>query len=606
MKRLNLRTILFVAMTTISAVPVLLLALWVEHTAVEAEIAAVHDRHLLVANNLAGAMSRYVDDVEAVFRYVVDSSGQDLDAASTASLLRSLTFRHVCILGADGSLRKLLTATPGDAPTPLSPDLLAALRAEAARADGKVTFTNVMRVDDRPVIFVLQNMSDGRIAIGALATDYLIQLQKSIAFGNHGHSAIIDRVGTVIAHPLTDWIASSKNIAQLPIVQSMMSGKTGVEQFYSPAVRAEMIAGYTVVPRTGWGVMVPQPMVDLLANAKNVQWMAAGIAILGIGLAAVISWWLARILSRPVEAVARPAREIADGQLDGRVPAPVTLASREMGDLAQAFNAMLDEMGRKQLALAAAEAADRAKAQFLANASHELRTPLTAIIGFSDVMRDQVWGPLGSDRYKGYARDIHDSATHLLAMIDDILDLSKGQSGFLEVTLAELNVGDCVGFTLRMLKTRADRGGVSLVSEVAGAPKRFVSDERKLIQILINLVSNAVKFTPRGGTVMVSVARHEDAVRIDVKDTGIGIAAEDLVKVMMPFGQVANTLAQPNEGFGLGLPLTKIMAESLGGRLELQSRPSRGTTATVILPERHIAESQSGRGQPLQHYAAAS
>ena len=233
----------------------------------------------------------------------------------------------------------------------------------------------------------------------------------------------------------------------------------------------------------------------------------------------------------------------------------------------------------------------------LANVSHELRTPLTAIIGFAEMMRERVFGRLGSERYEGYVADIHGSASHLLEMINYILDLSRAQSGFLDVDLSEVDIGESIDFAVRMVRNRAERTGLSLVCEVDAAPDRFVTDERKLRQILLNVLTNAVKFTPKGGTVTVAVSRPADGLRIQVRDSGIGIAPEDLAKVMMPFGQVANPFTRAHEGSGLGLPLTKVMAESLGGRVDLQSMPGRGTTVTVFLPERSFADAQAGGGQ---------
>ena len=312
-KRLSLRTILFLALTAISAVPVFVLAAWVERSAVEKEMAAVREKHLLLANNLASALSRYVDDAEAVFRHMVSNPGVDADPSGLGNLLRSLTLRHFCILDGDGRLERFLPATPGEQPPSFAPETFATLKKQASAASGKVAFTDVTREAGAPVFYLLQALPNSRTAIAALGTDYLLQLQRSIAFGARGHSAIVDRAGNVIAHPNKEWVAQSRNISSLPVVRSMMSGGTGVETFFSPAMQADMIAGYTVVPRTGWGVMVPQPVAELLDRAQDVQGIALGIAILGLILAALISWWLAKALSRPIEAVAGTAREIAGG-----------------------------------------------------------------------------------------------------------------------------------------------------------------------------------------------------------------------------------------------------------------------------------------------------
>jgi signal transduction histidine kinase len=591
----GLRTILFIALTTISALPVFLLALWVERSEIERQIAAVREKHLLLASNLANTLSRYVDDVDAVFHHVVSASNIDVDPARVNSLLRSLTFRHACILDGNGKLERFITASPGAQPVSLSTEVFALLKRQAQSAGGKVIFTDIMREAGQPVFFVLKELPGDRIAVGTLATNYMIQLQESITFGKRGHTVIVDHAGNVVAHPNKDLVASSKNIAHVSIVPLMMSGKTGVEIFYSPVKKADMIAGYTVVPRTGWGVMAAQPIAELLDRAKEqVRGFAFAIATLGVVLAGLISWVLANILSRPIEAVAGTAREIAAGRPELRVPAPKATAPGELQDLAEAFNKMLDELSRKQSELTKVEMEDRAKAEFLANISHELRTPLTAIIGFTEMMRLQVLGPLGNEDYEGYVKDIHGSASHLLKMINDILDLSKAQAGFLDVRLSEVDVGQNVEFVFGMVRGRAQRSGVSLVYEADGAPKHFITDERKLRQIMLNLVSNAVKFTPRGGTVTVAVSRRSGGMRIEVRDTGIGIAADDLAKVMIPFGQVANPWTRTHDGSGLGLPLTKIITESLNGQIQLQSVVGHGTTVIIYLAEQPLSEDCSG------------
>ncbi|WP_085120596.1 PAS-domain containing protein [Tistlia consotensis] len=236
-------------------------------------------------------------------------------------------------------------------------------------------------------------------------------------------------------------------------------------------------------------------------------------------------------------------------------------------------------------AMETAELANRTKSEFLANMSHELRTPLNAIIGFSEVMAQELLGPLGDGRYRTYAQDIRDSGTHLLDIINDILDVSKAEAGMLELAEEPIELADAVTASLRLISQRAERGGVRLRESVPQELPPLLADPRRLKQILINLLSNAVKFTPAGGTVSVEAWQEaEGELAIRIADTGIGIKPEDLARVLEPFTQADSGFNRRHEGTGLGLPLTKALVELHGGRLELSGNEGGGTRAVVRFP----------------------
>jgi PAS domain S-box-containing protein len=233
----------------------------------------------------------------------------------------------------------------------------------------------------------------------------------------------------------------------------------------------------------------------------------------------------------------------------------------------------------------AAELASRAKSEFLANMSHELRTPLNAIIGFSQMIGDEYLGPVGVAAYKEYANDIHTSSTHLLQIINDILDVSKIEAGMLTLHESEIDVAATVEACGRLVRARAAEAGITLAVEIADGTPPIFADERMIKQITLNLLSNALKFTPRNGTVSVSGGLDADGgFTFSVRDTGIGIAPEDFAKVLQPFGQVESSLARKFAGTGLGLPLTKGLVELHGGTLRLDSKVGSGTVVTVTLP----------------------
>ena len=221
-------------------------------------------------------------------------------------------------------------------------------------------------------------------------------------------------------------------------------------------------------------------------------------------------------------------------------------------------------------AMIKAQTSDRAKSEFLANMSHELRTPLNAILGFSEIMRNEILGPLGVEQYKEYIRDIHESGNYLLDVISDILDISKVETGNLELAEAEVDLGEAIGKSIRLVQERAQDAGVKLLTNIDEALTVIVADERLVKQCLVNLLANAVKFTAEGGKIEVTVGRSEDGgLTVCVADTGIGIAEEDFERVLSPFGQVESAYSGTYEGTGLGLPITKALIELHGGSLGL-------------------------------------
>jgi two-component system cell cycle sensor histidine kinase PleC len=230
-----------------------------------------------------------------------------------------------------------------------------------------------------------------------------------------------------------------------------------------------------------------------------------------------------------------------------------------------------------------AEEANRSKSEFLANMSHELRTPLNAIIGFSEVMVQQFFGAMGSDKYVDYARDIHKSGQYLLDVISDILDMSKIEAGRLQLEIKPSSIPAIIEESLRIVVPRAQEGKVDILLKV---PKLLdlEADKRALKQVFINLLANAVKFTPEGGRVSLTAKRKDQMIVVVIADSGIGIPASDLEKLGRPFEQVENQFTKTKSGSGLGLAISKSLVELHGGSLTVDSEERKGTTVTVLLP----------------------
>ena len=243
-----------------------------------------------------------------------------------------------------------------------------------------------------------------------------------------------------------------------------------------------------------------------------------------------------------------------------------------------------------RVALLYAESADRAKTEFLANMSHELRTPLNAVIGFAEIIENEIMGPAKDNSiYVSYARDINEAGNHLLRVINDILEIAKIEAGQLDLREDVFDPGEALEVCSKMAVEQAENAGVTLEQKGQDHLPNLWGDEGEFQKILIKLLSNAIKFTPEGGTVTLA-AEVEDGgdLKVTVSDTGIGIAAKDLDSVMTPFSQVDSTYCRSHEGIGLGLPISRALVELHGGSLTMESEEGVGTTVTVRFPAERV------------------
>lgn len=258
------------------------------------------------------------------------------------------------------------------------------------------------------------------------------------------------------------------------------------------------------------------------------------------------------------------------------------------------FNDITQRRRSEQALIAAKEQADyanRSKSEFLANMSHELRTPLNAIIGFSEIIKDELFGKVGNPQYVEYAKDIYDSGELLLSLINDILDMSKIEAGKRDLAESVININRVVQTALRLVAARAKMSKQHLIVKLPKDFPDFRGEERAFKQIIVNLLTNAIKFTPEGGSITVDGLMNPDGtMQITVTDTGIGIAKEHIDVVLAPFGQIESALSRKHQGTGLGLPLTKALVELHDGTLTISSEVGVGTTVTITLPANRILQ----------------
>jgi signal transduction histidine kinase len=322
------------------------------------------------------------------------------------------------------------------------------------------------------------------------------------------------------------------------------------------------------------------------------------VLFVGFGVFAIV--FVARQVVEPMEEITQTMRMVAAGDLG--VGVPFQDRGDEIGDLARALGVFkANAIEKKQIEIElikskeTAESSNRAKSQFLANMSHELRTPLNAVIGFAEMMSAETFGPLGSPRYQEYANAIRGSGAHLLALINDILDLSRLDAGQSDLIDEALDVEEISETVLTMVAGQAKAANIEVSSNIAPNLPLLKADRRRVKQVLINLLANAIKFTPAGGKVSLSAAEAKDGgLVLAVADTGIGIAKEDIPKALERFGQVDSKLSRRYEGAGLGLPLAKQLMELHGGTLVLESELNVGTTVSVTFPRERLTRRAKG------------
>jgi signal transduction histidine kinase len=321
--------------------------------------------------------------------------------------------------------------------------------------------------------------------------------------------------------------------------------------------------------------------------------LAAFVVFLLIAVAFVMASRIQKVVTEPVLGLLKTMQAVSSEQ-DYTIRARKH-ADDELGEVSDGFNRMLAEIQAHDLALRAAwheaDAASRAKTEFLANMSHELRTPLNAIIGFSEIIKLEMLGPLGIDRYGHYAQDIFDSGNHLLAVIGDILDISKVEAGEFELHAEPTELEEIAAQSLRLVRERAEAAGIRIEVAIDPDLPQLLLDQRLIKQSLINLLSNAIKFSPEDGRVALQAVRGpEGSVLLSVADSGIGIAEDEIPSVLQPFSQVESAFSRSHEGTGLGLPLAKSFIEAHGGRLEIDSTVGRGTRVTLHIPPQRAIE----------------
>ena len=455
-----------------------------------------------------------------------------------------------------------------------------------AKADrtwyGPVTF----RKETEPYMQIAVRAGDA-VTVADVNLKFIWDVITRIKVGEKGKAYVIDATGHLVADPDIGLVLRKTDLSPLAHVQAALAGGEDQEPAMLALDRAgnEVLTAFAPIEPLGWRVFVEQPVTEVYATLDASILRTFFLLLAGFGISALAALALARSMVRPIRTLQEGAQRIGAGELEQRID---VRTGDELEALAGQFNDMTAELRRsyaeleqkveertEQLAVA-----NRHKSEFLANMSHELRTPLNAIIGFSEALRERMFGELNA-KQEEYLNDIHASGRHLLSLINDILDLSKIEAGRMQLDVSSFPAPGVLEGTLSLVRERAQKKGIRLSLEVDPAVGEVRADERKLKQILLNLLSNAIKFTPEGGRIAVDARLNGAGLEIAVSDNGIGIAPKDQAAVFEEFRQVGPRA----EGTGLGLALTRKFVELHGGSILLDSAPGRGTTFTFTLPQ---------------------
>lgn len=438
------------------------------------------------------------------------------------------------------------------------------------------------------------------VTIAEVNLKFVTDAVSELKFGTAGFAFVVDRANFLIAHPNPGLVLRRTDLsAYFPIALLRTAAPAPSGEFLplrmieaSSFHEGTVLTSAVPVAAADWWVFVEQPYWEALTPVFATLYRSMFSLMLGLLLAVIASYFLARALTGPILRVREGANRISQGDLDARIEIQT---EDEIQDLADEFNNMAGKLKESYSGLEQKisdktmqlELANRHKSEFLANMSHELRTPLNAVIGFSDVLQNQYFGQL-NDRQQQYVRDINESGQHLLALINDSLDLSKVEAGRMDLELSRFGLPGAIDNAIVQIRERALRQNLVLTAAIGPGVGEIVADERKLRQILINLLTNAVKFTYPGGQVEVLAARGTSETLVTVRDSGPGIATEDQATIFEEFSQLKTQGSAAQEGTGLGLSLVRRLVELHHGRVWVESEPGHGAAFSFTLPDREL------------------
>jgi signal transduction histidine kinase len=434
------------------------------------------------------------------------------------------------------------------------------------------------------------------VTIAEINLKLILDVISQIKVGKDGYAYVVDRLGRLVAHPDISLVLRGTDMSRLAQVAAALKpqGQDAATVDARNRAGVSVLSAYAPIPALGWLVFVEVPTAEAQQPVIDAGLRALALLVLGLLIAGGAGALLARRMVVPIRALEAGAQRVGGGELSHRLSIKT---GDELESLANQFNRTAEALQESYAGLEQKvedrtaelrekshqlEVASQHKSQFLANMSHELRTPLNAIIGYTEMMADGLYGDVG-EKAQGVLERVQNNGRHLLGLINDVLDLSKIEAGQLTLTVEDYSVADMVATVLSATESLARAKNLKLGSAVAPGLPTGTGDARRLTQVLLNLVGNAIKFTDRGG-VEIRAAQAGDRFEMSVVDSGPGIAPADQGKIFDEFQQVDNTSTRKKGGTGLGLSISRRIVELHGGRITVESEVGKGSTFKISIP----------------------
>ncbi|NQV56731.1 MAG: hypothetical protein HQ503_12800 [Rhodospirillales bacterium] len=604
----SLHHILFFCFIGLVSVPSIVLVIWLERSAVDRGLEGAADKHLVLAQSVSFAISRYIKDVKSVVAYAREELEYGADMRKVPQLLGGTNIKYIIRTDKGLNIRRQIVAGK-EVPFKKFPlsirDQLADVFKVARNNPKALNLSSVIHNHENvPALYYICAEDDGGYTIAEVGTEYVVQLQRNMKFGSSGHAAIVDRKGHVIGHPSKEWRDSIRDLSAVTPVKLMQAGKRGISVFHSPAADKMMVAGYLVEPRTGWGIMVPEPLDEVIAAARGDLTGEITIIVIATLLAAIASWWLARYLVTPIQRIADAAASYQRDKILVTVHYQDVSAPRELHVLAEAYNSLvnstsalqrdLEHRVEQRTAALESEVVERrlveqklrdqqaqlahitrvsTMGEMASGIAHELNQPLAAICAYIDGCLNRLDGD-GSAIDPDIVRAL-EKASQQATRAGNIIRRVRDFVRYGDDEFRTVDINEAVREAADLLQNEAHLYSVTIETEIPNSPSEVFADAIQIQQIVLNFGRNgidAIQSMPEKSRKLIIRTNSSDDGWIDitVEDAGAGLIPDVADQIFDPF------FSTKEDGLGMGLAICRSIAEMHDGRVWYKPAKSGG------------------------------